>query len=84
MLKHFLAIWCCCTVCVDEPGGAGGAAYLQLQHHLHLIVTQWTDVVQDQSCDDDKDVNRSPADDKDGNHHQDHAGDPTQVPVLLL
>lgn len=26
--------------------------HLQLQHHLHLVTTQWTDVVQDQSCDD--------------------------------
>lgn len=38
----------------------------------------------DQSCDDDKDVDGGPADDEDGNHHQDHAGDATQVPVLLL
>lgn len=38
----------------------------------------------DQSCDDDKDVDRRPAYDEDCNHHQDHAGDPTQIPVLLL
>ena len=38
----------------------------------------------DQSCDDDKDVNGGPAHDEDGNNHQDHAGDPTQVSVLLL
>lgn len=38
----------------------------------------------DQSCDDDKDMDGRPADDEDGDHHQDHAGDPTQVPVLLL
>ena len=38
----------------------------------------------DQSYNDDKDVDRRPAYDEDSNHHQDHAGDPTQVPVLLL
>lgn len=38
----------------------------------------------DQSCDDDKDVDRSPADDEDGDHYQDHARDPTQIPVFLL
>lgn len=38
----------------------------------------------DQSRDDDEDVDRRPAYDEDGDHHQDHAGDPTQVPVLLL
>ncbi len=38
----------------------------------------------DQCCDDDKDVNGCPAYDEDSNHHQNHAGDPTQVPVLLL
>lgn len=37
-----------------------------------------------QSCDDDKDVDGRPAYDEDGNHHQNHAGDPTQVSVLLL
>lgn len=38
----------------------------------------------DQRCDDDKNVDGSPADNEDSNHHQDHARDPTQVPVLLL
>lgn len=38
----------------------------------------------DQSCDDNKDVDRSPADDEDSNHYQDHACYSTQVPVLLL
>lgn len=38
----------------------------------------------DQSCDDDEDVDRGPAHDEDGHHHQDHAGDSAQVPVLLL
>lgn len=38
----------------------------------------------DQSSEDDKDVDRCPAYDEDGDHHQDHACDPTQVPVLLL
>ena len=38
----------------------------------------------DQSLDDDKDVDRGPAYNEDGNHHEDHARDPTQVPVLLL
>lgn len=38
----------------------------------------------DQSSDDYKDVDRRPAYDEDSNHHQDHAGDPSQVPVLLL
>lgn len=38
----------------------------------------------DQRGDDDEDVDGRPANDKDGDHHQDHAGDPTQVPVLLL
>ncbi len=37
-----------------------------------------------QGCDDNKDVDRRPAYDKDSNHHQDHTSDPTQVPVLLL
>lgn len=31
----------------------------------------------DQSWDDDKDVDRSPADNEDGNHYEDHAGDST-------
>lgn len=30
----------------------GEAAYLQLEHHLHAIPTQWADVVQDQSRND--------------------------------
>lgn len=38
----------------------------------------------DQSCDDHKDVDWRPADNKDCNNHQDHAGDPTQVSILLL
>lgn len=37
-----------------------------------------------QSYDDHKDVDRSPAYYEDCNHHQHHAGDPTQIPVLLL
>ena len=31
----------------------------------------------DQSCDDDNDMDGRPAHNKDGDHHQDHAGDPT-------
>lgn len=38
----------------------------------------------DEGCDDDEDVDGRPAHDEDGDHHQDHAGDPAQVPVLLL
>lgn len=38
----------------------------------------------DESSDDDEDVDGSPTDDEDGNHHQDHACDATQVPVLFL
>lgn len=38
----------------------------------------------DQSWDDDKDVDRSPADNEDGNHYEDHASDSTQIPVFLL
>lgn len=38
----------------------------------------------DQSRDDDKDVDRGPADDEDGDHHQDHAGDSSKIPVLFL
>lgn len=37
-----------------------------------------------QSCDDDEDVDGCPADDEDCHHHQDHAGDPAQIPVLFL
>lgn len=37
-----------------------------------------------QGYDDDKDVDGCPAYYEDGHHHQDHAGDPTQIPVLLL
>lgn len=37
-----------------------------------------------QSRDDDKDVDGCPADDEDCHHHQDHAGDPAQIPVLFL
>lgn len=34
--------------------------------------------------DDDEDVDGSPADDEGRHDHQDHAGDPSQVPVLLF
>lgn len=37
-----------------------------------------------QSGDDDEDVDGRPADDEDCHHHQDHAGDPAQIPVLFL
>lgn len=38
----------------------------------------------DQRCDEHIDVDGRPAHDEDSHHHQDHAGDPTQVPVLFL
>lgn len=38
----------------------------------------------DQSRDDNKDVDGSPADNEDSNNHQDHAGNSAEVPVLLL
>lgn len=60
-------------------GVAQRDAEVPARHHQEVLVV---DV--HHGLDDDEDVDGSPADDEGRHDHQDHAGDPPQVPVLLF
>lgn len=60
-------------------GVAQGDAQVPAGRHHHVLL-----VDRHRRLDDDEDVNGGPADDEGRHDHQNHAGDPSQVPVLLL
>lgn len=60
-------------------GVAQRNAQVPAGHHQEVLVVNIH-----HGLDDDEDVDGSPADDEGRHDHQDHAGDPSQVPVLLF